>query len=305
MISVIFPVFNEEPLLVRIYEEITSALKMLGEQYEMICVDDGSNDGTWEKGREIHKKDKRFKVLSLSRNFGHQAAFTAGLQYAKGEWVVMLDGDLQDPPTLIPEMWKKATQEKLDVVFGRRTSRSEERFRRWSTRLFHRIFKRFSNHGSQGDVGNFALLSRKATDALLSMEERSRYLPGLRIFIGFRQGYVEYDRPARREGKTKMSFGNMLNLAMDAIFSFSNLPIRICLFLGIAGIFLFLAALAYTLLSKYLGLAPLGWSSTLLSIYFIGSVQLLFLGIIGEYIYRIYRESQKRPLYLVREFLED
>jgi dolichol-phosphate mannosyltransferase len=278
---------------------------MLGEQYEMICVDDGSNDGTWEKGKELHAKDKRFKVLSLSRNFGHQAAFTAGLQYASGDWVVMLDGDLQDPPTLIPEMWEKATQEKLDVVFGRRTSRSEERFRRWSTRLFHRIFKRFSNHGGQGDVGNFALLSRKATDALLSMEERSRYLPGLRIFIGFSQGYVEYDRPARREGKTKMSFGNMLNLAMDAIFSFSNLPIRICLFLGIAGIFLFLAALAYTLLSKYLGLSPLGWSSTLLSIYFIGSVQLLFLGIIGEYIYRIYRESQKRPLYLVREFLED
>jgi dolichol-phosphate mannosyltransferase len=305
MISVVFPVYNEKPLLQMLYDEISGALQKLDSEYEMICVDDGSTDGTWEKGKEIHASDKRFKVLSLSRNFGHQAAFTAGLQYARGDWVVMLDGDLQDPPSLIPEMWRKAKEENLDVVYGRRTSRSEERFRRWSTKLFHRIFKRFSSQGGQGDVGNFALLSRKATDALLSLDERSRYLPGLRIFIGFNQGYVEYDRPARTKGKTKMSFSRMLNLAMDAIFSFSNLPIRICLFLGFAGIFLFLAALAYTLLSKFTGLAPPGWSSTMLSIYFFGSVQLLFLGIIGEYIYRIYRESQKRPHFLVREFLED
>jgi polyisoprenyl-phosphate glycosyltransferase len=249
-------------------------------------------------------KDKRFKVLALSRNFGHQAAFTAGLHYAKGDIVAMMDGDLQDPPELLADMYKKLSNEALDIVYGKRIERNEKRSKKVFISIFHNLFNRLSRLENMKQVGNFCLMTRKALIALLTLKEKNRYLPGLRSFIGFKQGYVEYSRPDRRQGETKMTFTSLIALAFDAIFSFSNLPVKICLYSGLTGILLIFLAVIYIIVGKITGMAPLGWSSIIMSIYFIGSVQLLSIGILGEYVYRIYKESQNRPIFLVNHFIE-
>ena len=305
-ISLIIPVFNEEAVVEQLFQESVSALSAITENFEIICVDDGSTDNTQGLLRGYHEKDPRFKVLVLSRNFGHQAAYTAGLSYAKGDIVAMMDGDLQDPPELLPKMMEKLQNEGLDVVYGRRTGRKEGFLKRLLMKGFHSIFRKFSTIEYDESVGNFSLFNRKVLNALLAIQEKVRYLPGLRFYVGFKQGYIEYDRADRAAGEAKMTYSNLFSLAFDAIFSFSNLPIKICLYLGFLGIFVFLFGLGYTLVSKYfLDVAPFGWSSQVLSMYFFGSVQLVFLGILGEYIYRIYKEIQQRPAYYVREFWED
>ncbi|MCH8329779.1 MAG: glycosyltransferase family 2 protein [Bacteroidetes bacterium] len=302
MISVVIPVYNEQDLIDSLYQRVSTAVKEINEDFEIICVDDGSTDTSLEKMLKIHEADKRFKVLTLSRNFGHQAAYTAGLNYAKGDHVVMMDGDLQDPPEMIKEMYAKATNEGIDVVFGKRTGRKEGPVRRMLFSSFHRVFSRMSSINAPANVGNFSILSRRAVNELIKLSEKTRYLPGLRYFIGFKQGYVEYKRPDRESGQAKMSTSNLMRLALDAIFSFSNIPIKFCLYIGMLGIIVFFSAGVFSLTHKIIGLASPGWSSTLLSIYFLGSVQLLFLGVIGEYVYRIYKESQNRPIYIVSEF---
>jgi dolichol-phosphate mannosyltransferase len=239
----------------------------------------------------------------LSRNFGHQAAYTAGLTYAKGDYVVMMDGDLQDPPEVIKLMYEKLINEKYDIVYGKRTTREEGITKKTLIKIFHCLFKNFSNMDKADNVGNFSLMNRKALQALLSIGEKNRYLPGLRFFVGYRQGFVEYNRLDRDSGEAKMSFNKLLKLAFDAIFSFSDLPIKFCLYTGIIGIIIFFSAGMYVLVDKIFGTALYGWSSTVLSIYFLGSVQLVFLGIIGEYVHRIYKEVQNRPLFIVREYI--
>jgi dolichol-phosphate mannosyltransferase len=239
----------------------------------------------------------------LSRNFGHQAAYTAGLTYAKGDYVAMMDGDLQDPPEVIKLMYEKLIGEKYDIVYGKRTTREEGVAKKTLIKIFHWLFKNFSNMDKADNVGNFSLMNRKALQALLSIGEKNRYLPGLRFFVGYRQGFVEYNRLDRDSGEAKMSFNKLLKLAFDAIFSFSDLPIKFCLYTGIIGIIIFFSAGMYVLVDKIFGTALYGWSSTVLSIYFLGSVQLVFLGIIGEYVHRIYKEVQNRPLFIVREYI--
>lgn len=303
LVSVIIPVYDEEELVVELVQRLQKSVLLVTEAYELIFVNDGSKDRTLSLLLEEHKKDSRVKVLNLSRNFGHQAAYTAGLNYAKGEYTVMMDGDLQDPPELIPDMYSKMKATNADIVYGRRTDRKESFSKRSITWLFHKLFDKLSKN-NQGDTGNFCLLNRVALDAFLKLNEKNRYLPGLRFFIGFNQDYVDYSRPDRTKGKAKMSFWKLAKLAFDAIFSFSKIPIRIALVLGIIGILISLSGIGVVVYKKIIGEAITGWTSTMLSIYFLGSVQLLFLGILGEYIFRIYKETQNRPVYIVKEFWE-
>lgn len=304
MISLVIPVYNEEILIEEVFERTREVLLSVGGDFEVILVDDGSTDGTFGKLKACHAKDPRYKVLSLSRNFGHQAAYTAGLSHAKGDHIAMMDGDLQDPPELLAEMYRKSVSEGIDIVYGKRVERMEKPLKRWFIRSFHAVFRRLSNLQNIEQVGNFSLMSKKALDAFLSLTEKNRYLPGLRSFIGFRQGYIEYARPDRSKGEAKMNFLKLFTLAFDAIFSFSNLPVKVCLYSGLFGILFIFFATIYILVSKIAHLAPLGWSSIILSIYFIGSVQLLSIGILGEYVHRIYKETQNRPIFLVNQFIE-
>jgi glycosyltransferase involved in cell wall biosynthesis len=304
MISLVIPVYNEEVLIFELFDRVQKSMESIGTDFEVIIVDDGSSDSTLEKLEKCNGMDKRFKILALSRNFGHQAAYTAGLSYAKGDYVAMMDGDLQDPPELIKEMYDKAVNEGIDVVYGRRNERNEKLVKRLFIKLFHSIFIRLSKLENIKQVGNFSIMSKRALSAFLSLQEKNRYLPGLRAFIGYKQGFVNYSRPDRAQGEAKMSMYKLVTLALDAFFSFSSLPVKICLYSGMIGIILIFLVLVYVLIGKLTGLAPIGWSSIILSIYFIGSVQLLSIGILGEYVYRIYKETQNRPIFLVNKFIE-
>lgn len=300
-LSLVIPLYNEQGMIAELLQRSVTALKVVTEDFEIICVDDGSRDETVARLLEFRETEPRVKILELSRNFGHQAAFTAGLSFAKGNCVVMMDGDLQDPPELISGMYGMMQTGHFDVIFGKRTNWPVTRGRNLMTRLFHKSFKQMSGFSDMENEGNFSMMNRAALEALLQFTEATRYLPGLRRFMGFRQGYIEYKREERYQGKSKMKFPGLFSLSSDAIFSFSKLPIRICLYLGITGIIVFLLAGIYTLIAKIAGFAITGWSSTVLSIYFLGSIQLTFLGVLGEYIYRIYKESQRRPLFFIRK----
>jgi dolichol-phosphate mannosyltransferase len=303
-LSIVIPIFNEEEIIDTLIERTRNAITPVTDDFEIICVNDGSTDGSLEKLLKSHHNDKRIKIISLSRNFGHQAAYSAGLQYAKGEYVTMMDGDLQDPPELIGEMLKKAKDERLDVVYGKRQA-SKEKFKKlFLARAFHYIFRKVSHMSDIQNVGNFAVMNRKVVDALLCFREKHRYLPGLRAFIGFNQGEVTYQRQQRLAGKPKMTFAKLFRLGFDAVFSFTDLPIKMCLYIGLTGMFSCVIAFFYVILSKLTGIAPFGWSSTTLSIFFLGFIQLIFLGILGEYLFRVYRESQDRPVYLISEIYE-
>jgi dolichol-phosphate mannosyltransferase len=305
LISVVIPVYNESDLIEDLYKAVMSAMTKFTDNFEVICVNDGSKDDTLLKLQICHQRDKRFKVLNLSRNFGHQSAYTAGLTYAKGDYVAMMDGDLQDPPELIEAMYKCAIDNQSDVVYGRRTERHETFFKKLSIKIFHFIFNKLSNINAPANVGNFSVMNRKALEAFLALEEKNRYLPGLRFFIGFKQDYVDYSRDDRTIGEAKMNFSRLLKLALDALFSFSKLPIKICIYLGVIGVIFTLIGGAIVLYKKVTGEAITGWSSILVSMYFLGSVQLLFMGIIGEYVHRIFVETQNRPVFIVKDFFED
>jgi len=304
MISLIIPIYNEEGLIDTLIDRVSSALNSTNEEYEILCIEDGSDDGSLTKLLEHHEKDNRIKVLALSRNFGHQAAYTAGLNYAKGDQIVMMDGDLQDPPELIKDLYDKAINEKLDVVYAKRTSRNEGFIKKILINCFHFIFSRISNIHAPVNVGNFCCINRKALKSIISLNEKNRYLPGLRFFIGYKQGFIEYTRSEREHGATKMSTSKLFKLALDAIFSFSNLPLKFCLYIGMIGISLSMIAGVISLVHKIIGIATPGWSSILLSIYFFGSVQLIFLGVVGEYVYRIYTETQNRPIFIIDQFYD-
>jgi polyisoprenyl-phosphate glycosyltransferase len=305
MLSLVIPVYNEEKLIDELINRVLSALGSFVSDYEVIFVDDGSSDSGLQKLLAYQKKERKIKILSLSKNFGHQAAFTAGLEYARGDIVAMMDGDLQDPPELLSEMYRMITTEDYDIVSGKKSGRKGRSNRNLPFYLFHFIFRHIGEIKNMENAGNYSMMKREALDALLSIKEKVRYLPGLRTFIGFRQGYVEFIRDERFQGEPKMTFRKLMLLASDAIFAFSRFPLRFCLILGTAGSIVFMCAGIYVLIAKACGFAIPGWSSTLLSIYFLGSIQLVFLGIIGEYIYRNYKESQNRPLYFVKKIYEE
>lgn len=304
MLSLVIPVFNEEKLIDELIKRTLSSLDSFTEEYEILFVDDGSTDDSLGKLLSWQKKVTRIKILSLSKNFGHQAAYTAGLEHARGDIVAMMDGDLQDPPELLSGMYRMINDEGYDIVSGKKTGRRGKKGRNFYAFLFHLLFKHIGEIKNMENSGNYSMMKREAVDALISMKEKVRYLPGLRTFIGFRQGYIEFIRDDRHQGAPKMSIHKLTVLAADAIFSFSRFPIRLCLVLGTIGTMIFLVAGTYVLIAKAYGFALPGWSSTMLSIYFLGSIQLVFLGILGEYVYRSYKESQNRPVYFVRKFYE-
>lgn len=305
MFSLVIPVYNEAQLIDDLVVKVVAAVETFTGEYELLFVDDGSTDETVAQLLKYRLLNKNIKIISLSKNFGHQAAFTAGLELSKGQIVAMMDGDLQDPPELLPEMFAKISNEGFDIVSGRRVGRKGKSQRTLYTYLFHLIFKNIAGLENMENTGNFSMMTREALQALLALREKVRYMPGLRSFIGFNQGTVDYIREDRAYGEPKMSLSKLFALATDAIFSFSRFPIRMCLWLGSIGTIIFMLAGIYVLVDKLLGLAVLGWSSTLLSLYFLGSIQLIFLGIVGEYVFRIYKESQNRPIYFIKKIHED
>ena len=303
MFSLVIPVYNEEFLIEELVSRSVKAIEAFTANYEILIINDGSTDDTLQKLVEARGRFPRLKIIDLSRNFGHQAAYTAGLELALGNYVAMMDGDLQDPPELLAEMYYKLKNDGLDIVSGKRKGRKSKRLL-LATNLFHAIFKKVSGLEDIENSGNFSVMNRAAVNAMLQMKESIRYLPGLRSFIGFHHGYVEFIRDDRKGGHPKMTLGKLFVLGSDAIFSFSKFPIKVCLVLGIIGTIVFLIAGIYALAAKIFGFALFGWSSTVLSIYFLGSIQLIFLGVVGEYVYRIYKESQNRPIYIVRKFYD-
>lgn len=304
MISVVIPLLNEGNLVNQLIDEVFENLQKINEDFEVVCVDDGSTDSTLHKLLDCRKEDKRLKVISLSRNFGLQAALTAGLDLSKGEYTIIMDGDFQDPPELIPVLYNKIKEGNVDIVTAVRDQRNERLSRKIFTSIFHRVFSQISEEEQVANAGNFCILNRKAHKAILQFTERNRYLPGIRNFVGFKHEFIEFDRPDRLKGKAKMGRRKLLALAADAIYSFSKWPIKACLYFGLLGILIFLGAIAYTLVSKAMGFAPIGWSSTFIAVSFFGSVQLTFMGVIGEYIYRIFKEVQNRPIYIVKDIYE-
>jgi polyisoprenyl-phosphate glycosyltransferase len=304
MISVIIPFLNEEKLIIRFLSELCENLEQTGESYEVVCVDDGSTDSTLQNLIQFRRGNNSLKIVSLSRNFGLQAALTAGIEYAKGDYLVIMDGDFQDPPELVPVLFDKIKATGADIVSAVREARSEKFTKRIYINIFHRIFDKLTGGQQVSQTGNFCIINKKAHRAMLQFTERNRYIPGIRNFIGFKHEFILYDRPDRTEGEAKMSRRKLFLLASDAIYSFSKWPIIICLYLGLLGILIFFGAIIYTVASKFLGLAPIGWSSMFLAISFFGSVQLTFLGLIGEYVYRIFKEVQNRPIYFVQEIYE-
>lgn len=301
MYSVIIPIYNEAQTIPELYTRLAAAAASLDGPVEIILVDDGSRDSSWELLCALHARDARVKVLRLSRNFGHQVALSAGLEEAKGDAVVMMDGDLQDPPELIPAMaarWKEG----FAVVYTVKTSRKENPLMRLAFTSFYRVLHALSSIQIPMDAGNFSLLDRRVVDVLRAMPERNRYISGLRAWAGFPQAALTYDRDPRFAGKPRMSLGRLFNLALDGIFSFSNVPLRLAIYLGLATAALAFAGALYVVYAKiFTDRAILGWASTILSILFVGGMILVTLGVIGEYISRIYEEVKKRPLYVVRD----
>ncbi|MCG8306008.1 MAG: glycosyltransferase family 2 protein [Cytophagales bacterium] len=305
MISLVIPVYNEELVIDELLSRSLSTLKDIGRPFEIIIVDDGSEDGSLQKLLKHREEDKRIKVVELSRNFGHQAAFTAGIKRSKGQYTVMMDGDLQDTPELIKDMFEKIQSGEFDIVNGYRKSRAESGIRGLLFTTFHKLFALILNKKDVENIGNFSMLNRPALEALMQLKEKTRYLPGLRTYVGFKQGFLDYDREGRKGGAPKMRLRHLIKLATDAIFSFSRLPIFICFYLGLLGVIISSAVgLAMIFSDSGYSLAT-NYRPVLVGLFFLGSVQLAFIGIVGEYVFKGYKESQNRPMYFVRnEYLD-
>jgi glycosyltransferase involved in cell wall biosynthesis len=305
MISLVVPIFNEEELIDRLYQEARAALDKTGEEWELVFVNDGSRDRSLELLLALHARDGRVVVVELSRNWGHQAAVTAGLEAARGDAVVLMDGDLQDPPAVIPELvaaWRGGAQ----VVIAQRRSRAERGLRGWLFRAFYKALGALSDFPIPLNAGIFGLLDRRAVDAITRLSETNRYLPGLRSWVGFPTAVVFYDRGARAAGEPKQTLTRLLRYGLDAIFSFSYKPLRLSLVCGLSAALFALLYGAALLVCRLAGVGMFGlpvvdgYTTTIVSILFLGGVQLISVGILGEYIGRIYDEVKRRPLYVVR-----
>lgn len=301
-ISIVAPVYNEEEVLHELYRRVSAVMDKTGETWELVLVNDGSKDRSAEVIAELHALDERVRGVSFSRNFGFQIAATAGLDHAQGEAVILTDADLQDPPEVFPRMIAK-WREGYDVVYGVRTSRQGETwFKLFTAKLFYRLIYRITSVDIPLDTGDFRLMDRRVVEAIGKMRERNRFLRGMVPWVGYRQTAVEYERDARFAGTSKFSsVSKMMPFAVDAITSFSYFPLRLATYFGftmaaISGVLI----LVVILLRLFGPEAPLlGQASTLTAVLFLGGVQLIFLGILGEYLGRIYDEVKARPLYLV------
>ncbi|MBC7287659.1 MAG: glycosyltransferase family 2 protein [Armatimonadetes bacterium] len=302
MVSVVAPVYNEKDNLPILHERLARAFADCGVlEWELILVDDASTDGSWDVVRGLHERDGRVRGARLSRNFGQQAAIAAGLDRARGDVVVVMDADLQDPPELIPQLLARIG-EGYDVVYTVKRSRGEPWLRKQLFNLFYAIQTRLAQPPMPAQAGTFCALTRRVVEALRQMPERSRYFSGLRAYAGFRQTRVEFDRPARLHGKPQQSLGKLIKTGLDAIFAYSYVPARLASILGFVTAFVALAFTVWVLYQKWIThTAILGWASTMVSHLFLGAVQLICIGILGEYVARIYEEVRHRPLYIVAE----
>jgi polyisoprenyl-phosphate glycosyltransferase len=303
LLSVVVPCMNEEEVLRQTHQHLVAVLDKSPAAFEIIYVDDGSTDSTLEALRELQASDGRVRVIRFSRNFGHQMAITAGLEHASGDAVVIIDADLQDPPEVILEFVEKWL-DGYDVVYGVRTERDGESvFKQTSAKIFYRFFSHMSDTQMPLDTGDFRLMDRRVVDALISMPERDRFVRGMVSWLGFSQVAVPYHRASRAAGTTKFSLYKMVRFALDGIFSFSILPLRLATWTGFAASGVAIGGIVVVLLERYFQVPGLvkGWSSAVIGELFIGGVQLICLGIIGEYVGRIYGEAKRRPLYIVRE----
>lgn len=298
-LSVVAPCYNEEAVLGILHRRLTEVLSKLSIPYEIILVDDGSRDNSWLAMEHLAEQDPHLKVVHFSRNFGHQMALTCGLDHSSGEVTLIIDADLQDPPELLPDMielWKEG----YDVVYGKRSSRAgETASKKFFAYAFYRILSRVAGVHIPEDTGDFRLMDRGALDALLGLRERHRFIRGMVSWVGFAQTPIFYQRAQRVAGETKYPFRKSLILAFNAIVSFSYAPLRMASYLGVA-----LSGFAFIYLLVVIGLKiahinVIGWTSLMGSILLLGGVQLMVLGIIGEYIGRIFEQGQNRPLYLI------
>jgi len=301
--SIVAPVFNEEETIPHFYERIIAVMDELGESFELILVNDGSRDGSFDIMRSLHDRDPRVRVIDFSRNFGHQIAISAGLDYAQGQAIVIIDSDLQDPPEVIPELiarWKAGAE----VVYAQRQTRTgETKFKLLTASAFYHLIGRITSINIPRNVGDFRLMDCRVVDALVSMREHHRFMRGLSVWVGFRQEAVLYNRHERYAGATKYPFTKMLRFSIDAITSFSHLPLQLATTFGfiLAGISL-LGIIVAVILRLFTG-QIVGQASTLITVLFMSGIQLIFLGIIGEYLGRIYDEVRARPLYIVHHVL--
>lgn len=302
MISVVVPLYNEEEVIHESYRRLTEVMQKTGEAYELIFINDGSRDKTPEIVAELSKTDFNVKLICFSRNFGHQIAITAGMDYAKGDAVVIIDADLQDPPEIIPQMIEK-WKEGYHVVYGKRLKRrGETAFKKLTAKLFYRFLKSMTQVDIPTDTGDFRLIDRKVCDSMKKLNERNRYVRGLVSWVGFKQFALEYERDERFAGETKYPFKKMLKLAMDGITSFSYKPLKLATFVGFCLSGFSFLYLIFILLQKLIGIPTAwGWASILAVQLFFNGVVLIILGILGAYVGRIYEECKERPLYIVQE----
>src|SRR5713226_7662395 len=303
LLSVVIPCMNEEEVLQETSKRLIGVLGAGGLRFELVFVDDGSTDSTPELLRNLQESDARIRVVQLSRNFGHQVAITAGLEHSTGDAVAIIDADLQDPPEVILDFVMKWL-DGYDVAYGVRTEREgESAFKLATAKVFYRMIGLLSDTKIPFDTGDFRLMDRRVVDALLSMPERDRFVRGMISWLGFSQAAVGYRRAPRAAGVTKFSLLKMVRFALDGIFSFSILPLRLATWTGFTASALAILGIVVVVLGRIFGMPGLvkGWSSTVIAVLFVGGVQLICMGIIGEYVGRIYGESKRRPLYIVDE----
>jgi len=299
-LSVVLPVYNEEAILPRLFERLVSSLPQVAEEYEVLLVDDGSTDRSLEMLRDMHQSDPRYKYLSFSRNFGHQTAISAGLREVRGQVVAVMDADLQDPPEVLPSFIDKL-KEGYEVVYAIRTQRKESPWKRGLYSAFYRILHFLSDIPIPLDAGDFCVMDRKVVDLVNGLPEKNRFVRGIRSWVGFRQTGMAYERHARQAGEPKYTFRKLLKLAFDGIISFSFMPLRLATMAGFCvSAFAFLYAL-FTLFQRLFLTTVPGYSTIVILICFIGGVQLITVGILGEYMGRIYDEVKNRPLYILKE----
>ncbi len=304
--SIVVPVYNEVESLPELYRRVREVMETLGEPWELVLVDDGSVDGSTEQIRHLAQSDPRVRPVIFARNFGHQIAVTAGLDYARGQAVIIMDADLQDPPEVIPRLIER-WREGYEVVYAVRAEREGETwFKKVTAAFFYRLIYRIADVKIPLDTGDFRLLDRKVVDVLRHMRERHRFLRGMAAWVGFRQIGVEYRRAARFAGETKYPFRKMLRLALNAITGFSYFPLQLATFFGFLSAGLAIFSIPIVVILRMTGWQAFqGQATTLIAVLFLGGVQLISLGILGEYIGRIYDEVKGRPLYVVREAPEN
>lgn len=304
-LSIVIPCFNEELVLPALFKRITDVSEKWGDfNWEVLCVDDGSTDNTWKLLQDQNAHDPRWKALRFSRNFGHQTAVTAGIDNASGDAVVIIDADLQDPPEIIPELiekWKHG----YHVVYGTRTERpGESRFKLITAKAFYRFLNRLSSVSIPMDTGDFRLIDRIIVDKLKSMPERDRFIRGMVSWIGFKQTKLLYKRDERFAGKSKYPIKKMVTFAVDGLISFSTKPLKLSIGLGMTSAILAFLGIIYALLLRlFTDIWIEGWTLLMIAVLFMGGVQLVCIGIVGEYIGRLYNEAKRRPLYIVQKSL--